>query len=670
MQPRLLFFAFAFLIGCPTEAPEPEGVPPIELEIAPHNEGTNEHHAMLPWPSDAWLVEDASTTTGLRLEYDEAAIPRNRNGDFFEPSPYRRLDGFSPASQPMTTFGAGLDLANLALEGEFDESLAAGSPTLLINVDTGELVAHFVQNDLRVEELEPGSPTMVYLHPAARLAEDTTYGVAFRNTIRTVDGAEVDAHPVFAALRDGTVTTSSNIEGRRPAHDRMFAALEALDVPRAELVAGWTFHTASGEAITRELLAIRDDAMERVPVGGGECTVENVDVYQAEECPPEDTDCQQNEQLRYRIYGTFKSPLYMERLYPPTLANRDPVTDLPAFSEWHDVTFTMIVPHVAYEQNDARFVTYGHGLMGSQGEVKGSFQRTMAANHNMVFVAADMHGMSEWDIVSVGTALSDMSLFVNVTERLMQGVVNWLVMTRSFRGACSNLPELADWGAPTQLPIDTVQDPYYVGISQGSIAGMVYTGVSQDIRKAAVLVGGQNYSVMIPRSSDFPDYEAIFLPWYSRRLDQQLMLSMIMSLWDKSEPNAFVPHLVSNPLPNTPVKQVLHQVAVNDSQVPNLSSEQAARTMGIPLLTPSSKPVWGLETVTDADQAGSAMVYFDFDREVGVSGNVPPQDDNGVHGDQRFLEAAQLQIDAFLRPDGVVEDFCSQDDGGAGCSPE
>ena len=90
---------------------------------------------------------------------------------------------------------------------------------------------------------------------------------------------------------------------------------------------------------------------------------------------------------------------------------------------------------------------------------------------------------------------------------------------------------------------------------------------------------------------------------------------------------------------------------MNDSQVPNLASEQAARTMGIPLLTPTSKGVWGLDTVTGADAPGSAMVYFNFDRELGVEGNVPPDEDSDVHGDQRFLLAAQLQIDAFLRPD-------------------
>ena len=669
MHRALLLFLLVPALGCPSAATEPPPTPPLSMEIAEHTEGTNDIHAMLPWPSDAWLVDDDATETGLRLEYDAAAVPRNRDGDFFDPAPYRRLDGFSPASQPMTTFGEPLDMSNLASEGEFDESIAADSPTLLINIDTGEQVAHFVQNDLRVEELEPGAPTMVYLHPAARLAEDTTYGVVFRSSVRTVDGAALPVHPVFAALRDGTVTTSAQIERRRDPHDRLFAALDALGVPRTDAVAGWTFHTASGDAITREIVAMRDDAMERVPVGGGECTVDSVDVYQQEACDPQDTDCAQNDQLRYRIFGTFRAPLYMERLYPPTLANRDAVTDLPAFTDWHDVSFTMIVPHVAYTANDARFVTYGHGLMGSQGEVKGSFPRTMAANHNMVFAAADMHGMSEWDIVSVGTALADMSLFPNVTERLMQGVINWLVMTRSFAGACRTLPELADYGAPTELPIDASQDPYYIGISQGSIAGMVYAALSLDIRRAAILVGGQNYSVMIPRSSNFPDYEQIFLPWYSRRLDQQLLMAMIMGVWDKSEPNAFVPHLINDPLPDTPVKQILKQIAVNDSQVPNLSSEQAARTMGLPLMTPTSKDVWGLSTVTDADAAGSAMIYYDFGRPLGAEGNVPPAEGNDVHGDQRFIEAAQLQMDAFLRPDGVVTDFCGETDG-VGCSPE
>jgi hypothetical protein len=656
------------LLGCPSEPGSDPVVDPIDVEVQDHAEGTNPLHRMLPWPSDVWLTEDATTVTGWRLEYDDVAVPRNLNGEFFDATPYRMLDGFSCGSQPMTTFGDALDESNLALEYEYDESLASGSPSVLINLDTGELVAHYVQNDKRVEELDPGSPTMVHMHPAASLTPNTTYGVAYRNSIRFEDGSAVPVWEPFAALRDGTPTTSSVLEARRPRYERLFTALEAVGIDREELVIGWTFHTASDEAVTRDLLTMRDDAMERVPVGGGQCTVDSVEVWE-QSCVGRDEPCQEDAEQRARIKGTFRSPLYMERSVPPTQALRDDPMGPPVFNDWHDVDFTMIVPHVAYEGDpSARFVAYGHGLMGSKGEVQGSYPQQMASRHNMIFAAADMHGMSEWDIVSVGQSLADMSKFNFVTERLMQGHINMLVLARSMVGGCRTMPELSAYGLPETLPLGD-DPPYYHGISQGSIFGGVHAAISLDITHAAIMVGGTNYSVMIPRSSNFPDYELIFLPWYRARLDQQVMLSMIMSVWDKSEPSGWVHRVTRDPFPGTPVKRILHTAAVNDSQVPNVSSEVMARTMGLPLLTPSSRAVWGLDTVTADDAPESAFVYYDFGRPLGVTGNVPPPDDNNVHGDLRYLVASQRQIDAFFHPDGVVQDFCSQDDG-AGCSPE
>jgi len=663
----LLLSAPLLLIGCPTEEPA-QPIDPIEMEISDHAEGTNDIHPMLPWPSDVWLSEDASTETGWRLDYSDVAMPRNLNGEFFDVLPYQRLDGFSQGSQPMVTFGDALDMSNLAGEYEYAESLAPNSPTVLINLDTGERVPHFVQNDLRVEELDPGAETMIHLHPAVSLQPATSYGVAFRDSIRHASGAEVSVNEAFAALRDGVITTSSRLEARRARMEQLFTALDADGVPRDELVIAWTFRTASDESVTRELLAMRDDAMERVPVGGGQCTVTSVDVWE-ETCPDGDEQCQADPEQRARIKGTFRSPLYMEREFPPTLAMRDEATGLPVFNDWHEVDFTMIVPHVAYVgEPQARFVAYGHGLMGSKGEVQGTYPQQMISRHNMIFAAADMHGMSEWDIVSVGQALADMSKFTAVTERLMQGHINMLVLARSMVGGCRTMPELDGYGLPQDLPLGD-DPPYYHGISQGSIFGAVHAAISQDITHAAIMVGGTNYSVMIPRSSNFPDYELIFLPWYARRLDQQIMLSVIMSVWDKSEPSGWSHRVTSNPLPNTPVKRILHTAAVNDSQVPNLSSEIMARTMGLPQLTPTSHEAWGMESVTTEDAPTSAFVYYDFDRPLNSEGNRPPPDDNDVHGDLRFLTASQQQIDAFFHPDGVVQDFCAQDDG-AGCSPE
>lgn len=657
------------LVGCPsgptTDDPTPR--PALELSVAEHAEGTSPLHPMLPWPSDRWLEEDTTTVTGWRLAYDDVAIPRNRSDEFFVVEPYRRLDGFSLASQPMVTFGPPVSMDNLAAEGEYPETLDPDSPTVLLNLDTGERVPHFVQNDLRVEELEPGADTVVYLHPATQLAPDTRYAAVYRTSVTLADGSPLPEWEAFAALRNGVITTSDDLEARRPRYEAMFDALEAAGVPRQDVAFAWTFRTASDDSIQRELLSMRDDAMERVPRDtGGECTVEEVTVY--EESCPEDArdDCQEHSQIRARIKGTFRSPLYMDREIAPTQAVRDAETGLPVFQGWHDVDFSMHIPHVAYASNDgARFVTYGHGLMGDQGEAMGGYSRGMAAEYNLVIAGIDMHGMSTWDIVTVGQALADMGKFVNVTERLMQGHINTAVMTRSLTGGCRTMPALADHGLPTELPLAD-EAPYYLGISQGSIFGGVQAAINQDIERYALLVGGSNYSVMIPRSSNFPDYEQIFLPWYPRRVDQQVMLALIMSLWDKSEPSGFVHRVLSNPLPNTPTKKVLHQVAVNDSQVPNLSSDIMGRTMGMPILTPTSKGVWGMPEVTGADEVTSALVYFDLDRDLGSEGNVPPPDGNGAHGDQRYIDAARQQLDAFFHPDGVIEDFC----GGDGCSPE
>ncbi len=667
---RAALSAFALLLAaCPTgDDDDSATVDPIDVDVPSNAEGTNPYHSMLPWPSDQWLEDDATTETGKRLAYSDVAMPRNLSGDFFDVEPYRRLDGFPLGSQPMTTFGDMIDMSNLAEEFEYDESLAADSPTVLIDLSTGERLAHYIQPDLRVDELDPGSETVVHLHPASPLRPATTYGVAYRKSVRYADGSEIPDLPVFAALRDGVPTTSSTVEARRPRYEALFTALEGAGVPRDDLRFAWSFSTASDLAITSDLLAMRDDAIERVPVGGGECTVTSVETWE-ETCEgSQDPECDDDAEQRARIKGTFRSPLYMEREFPPTIANRDE-DGLPVFNGFHDVEFTMIVPHVAYDgEPSSRFVLYGHGLMGSKGEVQGRYPQEMISRHNMIFAATDMHGMSEWDIVSVGQALADMSKFNAVTERLMQGHINYMILARSIVGGCRTMPELADAGLPTELPLGD-DPPYYHGISQGSIFGGVQAAINVDIERFALMVGATNYSVMIPRSSNFPDYEQIFLPWYSDRVDQQIMLSVIMSVWEKSEPGGFVHRVTSNTLPDTPAKHVLHTVAVNDSQVPNVGSDMMARALNTPLMTPTSREVWGLPTVTGDDGATSAYVYYDFDRPLGVTGNVPPPDDNDVHGDLRFLIASQLQIDAFFHPDGTIQDFCSADDG-VGCSPE
>ena len=637
------------LVACDAE-PEP-----IVVDIDAWCEGMNPLHCMLPWPSDRWLVDDAATDTGKRLHLSSEAIPLNTADDAFDVSAYNLYDGFSPATALLTVFPTDVDVvatAGLAREGSWALSLQDDSPTVLIDLDTGERIAHMVEIDARAHEEDvPGlgqSLALFYIRPATRLSEARRYGVALRN-ITLIDGSAAVATGAFAALRDDTPTTSASVEARRPRYQDLFAVLADAGVSRDALVQAWTFTTASSRSIRGDLLTMRDDALSRVPVGGGSCTVDEVVEDPADE-------------RRYRrIDGTFSVPLYMDRDGTGARVVRSD-DGLPTFQQWAEVPFTLTIPRVLAEQGSApgRLLGFGHGLMGSADEEGGgSYVQDVAQEFGYVVVSTDWQGMSRRDLVTVGTALSNVSTFPKVGDRLKQGVINHLVMIRSFKGACRQLSEL-------QVNGHSVIDdgaPYWMGISQGGIMGPSVLALSPDLLKGAFLVGGIGYPLMIGRSVDFDEYEIIFRTWYPERIDREILMNMMSSLWDGAEAATWVPHLVHDPLPGFETKQVLYQVARGDSQVPNIASEMAARTLRIPQLAPATQSIWGI-----SDEPGplsSALVYFDFGAEPPPLGNQAADDDNGTHGDQRYTYGSRHQINAFFQDGGMIENFCD-----GPCDPE
>src|SRR4051812_12780235 len=53
---------------------------------------------LLPWPNDFFTRRDRSTATGLRLNIDPRATPRNMAGAPIDTTDWNRLDGFSPGA--------------------------------------------------------------------------------------------------------------------------------------------------------------------------------------------------------------------------------------------------------------------------------------------------------------------------------------------------------------------------------------------------------------------------------------------------------------------------------------------------------------------------------------------------------------------------------------------
>jgi hypothetical protein len=648
-QPRawLLLASLALVAGCPAETPlddDTEAIAPVHVVVDPVCENLNPHYCMMPWPSTRYLVEDTSTVTGWRVDYVPDSFPANIENDPFDVEPYNRLDGFPPSAQIVTVFDAPVRDGTLPTHGDYDASLAAGSPTVVLDLASGERVAHFAEFD--VQHDDPAEIVM-YIRPATRLAEDRRYAVAIRDLVYE-DGADVLAGDAFAALRDGIPTDAAQLEARRAHLEEVFVALEDAGVDRSSLILAWDFHTASGEALWGDLLHMRDDAMARIGDEGLGCTITQV--------------IEDDDEFAYRkISGTFTVPLYMDSPYPPARLVRGP-DGLPEYQGDHEVEFHAAIPHSLAVPGAApgRYLTYGHGFFLGGFQVTDPWQTEFADDQGFVMVGTNWAGMSEDDIVAAATVLSDVSAFPLIPERLQQAVINQLTLTRTMTGVCS---EQDAFHVDGQLIFDP-GDPYFLGISLGSLMGTATMAMSQDVERAALHVGGAILPLMESRSINFEQFDVVYSGWYERRIDREFYWSVMGQLWEHADPVTYLPHLIDDPLPDTPAKKVLYTIASNDAEVANVASDLAGRTAGFELIHPTPHEVWGLAEAPPTPYDGSAMQYWDCGDPDNPTGNEPPED-NSAHQCVRRTASWAAQLDAFLQPDGEVINACD-----GPCDPE
>jgi hypothetical protein len=649
-----------------------DGTPPVdETRFPPHCENINPLHCLLPWPSSRWLVEDESTGTRLRIQIPADALPRTRRGRIpVAPELFSRFDGFSPATSIITAYPGDVDPGNLPDERHIADSLAPDSPTVILDAETGERVAHFAERD-EWPDMDP-LRRPIYLRPATRLAENRRYLVAIRN-LRYRDGTPVEPSDWFRAIRDRTpLPQASDLESRRDALDDVLERLEAAGIERASLIEAWDFHTATGETAWGELVSIRDQALRAVASDPmPRCTIESV-----EEAP--------DDRIWRRVHGRVRVPLFLRGTDPMSFEESRFLRDdsgRPVQNGFADVPFVLLIPRsvrdrVAAGGAPARLLDYGHGLFGSRFETDARWFRDTIAELEMVGVAIDWWGMSNDDLPRVALSLQEFSTFDATVERLDQALINHVVLHRSFSdrvpASCTALPELQiplDAGG-TAPAIDATQR-YYYGNSQGGIMGGALAGIAVDVQRFVLGVGGMTYSLMIPRSTNWTLYGSIMANGYADPLERAILLVMSQSQWDRAEPSGVVTHVLRDTLPcaedicpggRTPAHFVLAQIGRDDAQVANIASDLAARSMGAAgYASPSPYEPWGLRALSAArgEPLGpDALVIYDIPGTPVLPLGTRQVEDNPAHEGVRRSAAAIEQIDRFLQPDGVVYQTC------------
>lgn len=759
-------------------------------------------NCLLPFPNNQF-TKAAATDTGLQVNFNPLATPRNVLGKPIDPTDQNRADGFSPG-QTLLIRVPGLDLDKTAAAGvpvprlgkpgfnqRMENSLHPDSAIVVYDV-TGDKphlvwaemdanltgyttcdmpaplqtlselggqdeITQAVQTfragcngaikpavdarDARDPTSDPGP--LLIIRPGINFEHGHRYVVALRK-LRNHQGDLIDSTPGFKLCRDG----ASNPLRQLPAvaqrcqslNDVMQTLQAKAGIDPKTLYSAWDFTVASGRSLTGRLVAMRNQALATGTPGFTITAVED-QPYNANAGNCTDGGATENCIARV-IRGTMTVPNFIDR--PVTNTGQGDVDRQIGGRFWFgtpnpgpydvpkpfpaqptvSVPFTCHIPRAAFSgsQNTAsdtkmvvkpsRVSLYGHGLFGSRGEIGQGQLRRFGGEHNYTFCATDWVGMAGiGDVANAAVILLDLSGFPTLSDRVQQGILNFVVMGRLLKDKDGFISHPAFKSADGRPLIDN-REVYYDGNSQGGIDGGVVVAVSPDIHRGVLGVPGMNYSTLLQRSVDFDGYARLMYAAYQNTIDQQLGFSLIQMLWDRSENNGYAQYLgdgvagsvtVANKThvlgkPNQtlmgldgkplPAKNILLMPGFADHQVSMTSAEVMARTMGVDgtdvyfklpnqcsgdvkhcfnkrvdvlnLRYPDDSPLLGLDLFEEgayankAQIAGSGLIVYDEGKTaIPPADNRPPNaDDFDPHEYPRNTIIGRCQKARFLRADG------------------
>jgi hypothetical protein len=661
---------------------------------------------LYPWPNDHFTRVDPTTPTGRRLAIDPASTPVNRLGQRMNVVDQNRADGFSPGNLIVTKV-PGLDSqaafgrTGLVPEADPARFFEPDQPVVVIDADSGERQPIWAEIDAN-----PSNPRDVTLivRPARNLAEGHRFIVALRH-LEDAAGNTLQPRAQFRGYRDGIDSNDDYVAARRGHFEDIFDRLEWAGIARDDLYLAWDFTVASEHSLSGRALRIRDDAFgllgdddlaDRTVQGRSPSFTPNpdlpddlVDALSALPIPDLPLPISLDRLDGYREYpsgptarritGTIQVPCYLKSIAClPGLGFNLDRSGVPRRVQGSYASANVIctVPRSAVDGSHpegARVSLYGHGLLGSAGEVGGGNVQAMGDEHDVVFCATDWAGMSTIDVPNVLGLLQNLSNFRSLADRSQQGFLNFMYLGRWLIH-----PDGASKAAG--FPRLDTRRLFYDGNSQGGILGGALTALAPDFDRAVLGVPGMNYSTLLRRSVDFDMYahgeiEGLQLPIglyqnYPDELERPLVLSLMQLLWDRGEANGYAQHMTTDPLQGTPEHRVLLHPAVGDHQVANVTADVEARTIGACVRRPAFdpgrtfavEPLWGVRRFGDPECHGSGIVYWDTgpgNTPVAPLRNVPPRTGKDPHSAPRSTKAARAQKSAFLQIDGSIPDVCA-----------
>jgi len=616
--------------GMPEDPPANVAWPNVECDVLVPS------YCAFPFPSNVYTVPDPSTPTGLRLSISQAMMPVSYYDVQASPEPWSTRDGFSPGLGIMVQLPNATE-TGLPTSASIELSVGDESPTVLLRADNGERVPHFSEFDKTSSD--PDNVTL-FIRPAVRLDDATRYIVAIRNVVDS-GGEALPPSEAFAALRDGTPSEEASIDERRPLYTDIFARLDDAGVERSTLQLSWDFTTASEANNTEWMVHMRDDALEQAGAAGPAYTITSVDT-------------EFDDHIAFKVDGTFTAPMYLDNIDHGGLLQFGE-EGLPESSGTIEVPFTALIPNSAVGgDNPATLLQYGHGFLNERNEIERDHLLAFADNYNYVFFATDWIGLTTQEQAFLGAILTggELGEFASLFGRLSQSMVNQFLLMRMMTGGLAADPMFAGLINPDER--------YYYGISLGGINGSVYLSLSPDVDRAVLDVPGAPIGLILTRAALFNPFLDIGRATYPDSRDVHFVFGLAAELWTRIEPTGYLKILADSG------KEALMRAAVGDHSVPTVSAHVLARSLGASHLESGVREVWGLEA-TDGEHTGLVFTEYDFGLPPEPICQLPNEKCTNPHGGLRGLEAADEQLNTYLRTGVATADNCA---GGVCSFPE
>lgn len=607
----------------------------LEIENTPGGNPLVPEHPLLPFPSDFFLEEDATSRTGKSLLISEEVIPRFLTSEMFA-----GIDGYSLIPPIVTFMPGGYQPESLPDPYFPGATLEDDSPAFLLQGPDWERLPALVERDVNAASDEERA---LIIRPLRALDPETTYVVVITDKLARADGTAHEANAAFDALRSGTLTSSPELERERQRFSLIEDAVQKQGLTMDEVVQAWSFTTRSREGATDSMLAMQAIASAAdLPEPVLDPEVELID----------------NDQVRL-FKGTFEVENFVRE--EDGFLNLDE-DGKPEPVGRREVEFMMTVPESVTGPRPV--IVFGHGFFSKKDEITYSSFKELCKQYGFIAISVDFEGFDE---SSSGKTIALLARNTAQIDRLIaqqqQAYTHFSALARVVREHLADEIKTSD---ETSLVIDPEQI-HYMGISNGATFGAVITATSLEFTRAALVVGGGGLVHFLERAESWNALGPLLQNRFGTPLQLQVVLSLLQLKLDPIDSLSYAARLTENRFQGLPPLVASLHMAVNDSSVNNMLTEIVARTAGVPLMTPSSKEIWGLEPIAASQEgvaSNSALVVYDEMYPPSPITNDAPEDDNGAHGSVRGLDVYKAHIAAFIESGALVQ-VCNE-----ACDPD